>query len=93
MNTPEKLLLRVPEAAEALGCSRAKAYELIASGEIPSIKIAGLVRVPLEGLREEMKKRLAEREDVKTRVAASDTRENRARDTARSGKRQKPTRD
>lgn len=32
----ERLLLRVPEAAEALGLSRAKTYQLVAGGE-PSV--------------------------------------------------------
>lgn len=34
----DKLLLRVHEAAEALGISRAKAYELLAGGILPSVK-------------------------------------------------------
>ena len=47
----DRLMLRVVEAAEALGVSRAKAYELIAAGEIPSVRIGGCVRVPLDALR------------------------------------------
>lgn len=46
-----KLLLRPVEAAEAIGVSRSRAYELIGSGEIPSIRIGGSVRVPLAALR------------------------------------------
>lgn len=46
-----KLLLRPAEAAEAMGVSRSRAYELIGSGQIPSIRIGGSVRVPLEALR------------------------------------------
>lgn len=34
----EALLLKVPEAAARLGVSRAKLYELIASGALPAVK-------------------------------------------------------
>ena len=47
-----RLALRVEEAAKAIGCSRSKAYELIAAGAIPSIRLAGMVRVPFDGLRD-----------------------------------------
>jgi len=47
----EKLMLRPIEAAESLGVSRSKAYELIAAGEIPSVKIGGCIRVPIDALR------------------------------------------
>ncbi len=46
----QKLMLRVQEAAEALGVSRAKAYELIAAGQIPSVKLGGCIRVPVAAL-------------------------------------------
>jgi excisionase family DNA binding protein len=45
-----KLLLRVPEAAESLSVSRAKVYELIRSGVLPSVKIDGSRRIRLEDL-------------------------------------------
>ncbi len=41
----ERLLLRASEAAIMLGISRAKTYELLASGELPSIKIGRSVRI------------------------------------------------
>ena len=47
----EKLLLRPVEAAEAIGIGRSKVYELLASGELPSVRIGGSVRVPLDALR------------------------------------------
>ncbi len=49
----ERLLLRPSEAAEVLGVSRSKCYELIASGAIPSVRLerGKLVRVPLEALK------------------------------------------
>jgi excisionase family DNA binding protein len=57
----DRLMLRVIEAAEALGISRAKAYELIAAGEIPSVRIGGCVRVPVDALRAWIARRVAER--------------------------------
>jgi excisionase family DNA binding protein len=47
----ERLLLRVSEAATLTGIGRSKAYELVASGEWPSVTIGRSVRVPLAGLR------------------------------------------
>ena len=47
----EKMLLRPVEVAEALGIGRSKAYELIGSGVIPSIRIGSSVRVTVDGLR------------------------------------------
>lgn len=48
----ERLLLRPVEAAEAMGVSRAKAYQLIAEGQIPSIRVGGSIRVPVHALHE-----------------------------------------
>lgn len=42
--------LKIPELAEALNCSRSKAYELTATGVVRSVMIAGLRRVPVEEL-------------------------------------------
>jgi excisionase family DNA binding protein len=47
----DRLLLRPVEAAEAIGIGRSKVYELLASGELPSIRIGGSVRVPVDALR------------------------------------------
>jgi len=47
----EPLLIRPIKAAEALDVSRSKLYEMIASGELPSIKVGGSVRVSVDGLR------------------------------------------
>ena len=38
-------LLRPPEVARHLGISRAKAYQLIAAGDIASVRIGRVVRV------------------------------------------------
>jgi excisionase family DNA binding protein len=47
----DRLLLRPTEAADAIGVSRSRAYELIAAGVIPSIRIGGSVRVPVDALK------------------------------------------
>jgi len=47
----ERLLLRPAEAGEAIGVSRSTAYALIAAGTLPSIRINGIVRVPVDGLK------------------------------------------
>ncbi len=56
-----RLLMTVPEAAEALAISRSKLYELIASGAIASIRIDGSRRIPLAALEEYVSRLLAER--------------------------------
>jgi len=45
-----RLLLTIPEAAEALAISRSKLYELIAAGTVASIRIDGSRRIPLTAL-------------------------------------------
>ena len=47
-----RLLLTVPEAAEALAISRSKLYELLTSGALASIRIDGSRRIPLTALEE-----------------------------------------
>ena len=59
----ERLLLRPAETAEAIGVSRRKVYELIATGEIPSIKLSGgSVRVPGDSLRSWIERQVSQRE-------------------------------
>ena len=40
----ERLLLRPAEASEAVGIGRSKIYELLARGEIPSVRVDGAIR-------------------------------------------------
>ncbi len=47
----EPLLLRVDEAAKLLQVGRNKVYELVASGELPSVRIGRQLRIPAEALR------------------------------------------
>ena len=56
-----KLLLRPAEAAEAIGIGRSKVYDLIASGDLPSIRIGGSVRVPVDELKDWIARRVAAR--------------------------------
>ena len=56
-----RLLLTVPEAAEALAISRSKLYELIAAGTVGSIRIDGSRRIPLTALEDYVSRLLAAR--------------------------------
>jgi excisionase family DNA binding protein len=52
----DKIFLRMAEVAEALGVSRATAYDLVARGSIPSVRFSGrggrgILRVPADALR------------------------------------------
>jgi excisionase family DNA binding protein len=46
----QRLLLRIPEAAKALGLGRTKLYELITAGELPVIRVGRAVRVSVTAL-------------------------------------------
>lgn len=65
MSHMDKLLLRPVEATEAIGIGRSKVYELLASGELPSIRIGGSVRVPVDALRAWIERQLAERTEAR----------------------------
>lgn len=56
-----RLLLTVPEAAEALAISRSKLYELLATNALASIRIDGSRRIPLSALEDYVSRLLAER--------------------------------
>jgi excisionase family DNA binding protein len=47
----EKLLFSAEEVAGALGIGRSRVYALIASGELPSVRVGKLIRVPAAALR------------------------------------------
>lgn len=47
----DRLMLRPAEAGDAIGVSRSKVYELIAAGKIPSVRVGGCVRVPVDALK------------------------------------------
>lgn len=50
LNALPPLLLRVSETAELLSVSRSTAYRLIRTGELPSLKVGGVTRVPFDQL-------------------------------------------
>ena len=49
---PRRLLVRPIEAAEMLACSKAKVYELVKSGALPSVTLEDrrVIRIPLAAL-------------------------------------------
>ena len=55
----ERLMYRPAEFAEAIGVSRSKGYQLIRSGEVPSIKVGGVSRVPVSAARAWIDRKLA----------------------------------
>jgi excisionase family DNA binding protein len=48
----ERLLLRPAEVADLIGIGRSKVYEMLASGELPCIRVGGGLRVPALALQE-----------------------------------------
>ena len=54
------LVWRVPEVADRLEIGRSTAYELVACGEIPSVRIRGSIRVPVDALRAWLARKLKE---------------------------------
>ena len=60
---PTKLLMSAEEAARALGIGRTRMFELIRSGEVPSIKLGRSRRIRPEDL-EQYVERLATEEEV-----------------------------
>lgn len=56
----EPLLLTIPQVAIALGISRAKAYQLVQDGTIPTIKLGRNRRVQTAALRRWVEERAME---------------------------------
>ena len=52
VRTDDRLLLTVEEAADRLGIGRSFMFELIRQGQVASIRVGRLRRVPLEALTE-----------------------------------------
>lgn len=52
----EQILLRPKRAFELLDISRSTGYAMIASGELPCVRIGRAVRVPVEALKEWVKR-------------------------------------
>ena len=51
------LLLRANEVAHLLGLGRSKVYELMQSGELPTVRIGTAIRVPMNALTDWVKDR------------------------------------
>ena len=58
----ERMLLKLSEVAQMLGLGRSLVYELIAQGQIPSVRLGRCIRVPSESLQQWIK----EKETAKT---------------------------
>lgn len=56
--------LRPVEASAALKISRSKLYEALARREIPSVKIAGLTRIPRRWIEDRVREALAATSDA-----------------------------
>lgn len=52
MGSDVRILLKPTEVAEALGCGRTAAYELLNSGEVPIVRLGRSLRVALDDLNE-----------------------------------------
>jgi excisionase family DNA binding protein len=46
----ERLLYSVPEGAALIGTGKSKMWELVARGEIESVKVDGLRKIPADAL-------------------------------------------
>ncbi len=55
----DTLLLRAEEVQKVLGLGRSKVYEMMAAGELPTVRIGRSVRVPAAALAEWVKSRIA----------------------------------
>jgi len=50
MDGKQPLTISVPEAGRQLGIGRSSAYAAAAAGQIPTIRIGGLLRVPVRAM-------------------------------------------
>jgi excisionase family DNA binding protein len=63
MKSEDRLLYRISEAAEVLGISRVKCYELANRGVIPTVRLGGgSIRVPVQGLRQMIERQLEQQQ-------------------------------
>lgn len=53
----DKILLKPSEVTQVLGIGRSLVYELIARGDIPSVRIGRCIRVPHESLQKWIKEK------------------------------------
>jgi excisionase family DNA binding protein len=60
----QRLLLTVTEAAQQLGIGRSLLYELLADGQVESIHVGRLRRIPIEALADFIDRQRSSRPDV-----------------------------
>ncbi len=48
----DKLLFKPAEVTEILGIGRSRVYEMLACGELPSVRIGRSIRIPASALRQ-----------------------------------------
>lgn len=60
---PDRVLLRIPEVADALSVSRTVVYELIGTGEISTVHIGRAVRIPAASMHAYADKLVAEQSE------------------------------
>lgn len=60
----QSLLLRAEDVQRALGIGRSKVYELIASGDLPVVRIGRSVRVPSKALDEWIERQTKVRQSI-----------------------------
>jgi excisionase family DNA binding protein len=63
---PTLVALTVAEAARRIGISRTKMYEYVSSGQITSVKIGSLRRIPAEAVGEFLARRSGDTSDFTT---------------------------
>ena len=60
----QRLLLTVPEAAQQLGIGRSLLYELLADGQVESIHVGRLRRIPIDALADFIDRQRSSRPEV-----------------------------
>jgi excisionase family DNA binding protein len=68
----EGLLLTPEEAFNEIKVGRAKGFQLLSSGELPSIKIGRLRRIPMEELRAWVQRQVAQQARAQEMFCGSD---------------------
>ncbi len=60
----DKMLLKPHEAQQTLGIGRSRVYEMLATGELPSIRIGHSIRIPVKALEEWVEKQYLSRNNA-----------------------------
>jgi len=67
MQETKRVLLKVREFARRADMSVSRAYQAVSDGSIPSVRIAGMLRIPAAFVDELAKRALAPEADAETR--------------------------